>query len=86
MPNFAERLLTRDNLAIEAYMINGSRNIELPANLTVSKLSPKAQNVARAYDELSSLPQPVFWALLLALIFLITVFVAEERELKMTKR
>lgn len=42
---FADMLLTRDNLAIDAYMINGSENIRLPASLTVSKLSPKAENV-----------------------------------------
>jgi hypothetical protein len=42
---FADQLLTRDNHAIDAYMINGSGNITLPANLTVSKLSPKAENV-----------------------------------------
>jgi hypothetical protein len=42
---FADRLLTSDHLNMAACMINGSENINLPANLTVPKLSPKSETV-----------------------------------------
>ena len=42
---FADKMLTYDNLALEAYMISGSGEIKLPANLTALKLSPKAENI-----------------------------------------
>ena len=42
---FADRLLTCGTSAINAHMLNGSDTIKLPANLTMSKLSPKADNV-----------------------------------------
>jgi hypothetical protein len=42
---FAEKMLIRENRSIESYGINGLEDVVFPANLTVPKISPKAENV-----------------------------------------
>jgi hypothetical protein len=59
---FADQLLTPDNLTINAYEVSGSGNIKLPANLTISKFSPKTQNVEAIANYISQVDSSVYAA------------------------